>query len=235
VVVVALDGDSLLALGPGLQNLAPWQRLNFTIDGFEAPPEMAMALLSAGAADVAPHSVTVHENVIFDTESNDRNGLTCAQTCKFKDIQRKTEQFYGKVGIQFVVTYTDGQIVWSMGGNHIVDILGVKGGQLNVFVFGGNLPLAISGPWGDATGASYITSLQDHKFAVTYIGLLNASASTLEHEFAHHFMGQTLHPGWLFPFINNVYNDIVVNWFVLPHPTGYGTTLRKYSQVVLNP
>ena len=36
-------------------------------------------------------------------------------------------------------------------------------------------------------------------------------------------------------FVGNAYNDIVVNWFVLPHPTWFVNTLRENSQLVLNP
>jgi hypothetical protein len=237
---VALVGDwgaSLLGISTSV-NLPFGQGLNFTVDGFEATPAEAIALLSSGAGQpgFSGKGVTVPENVILDSQANGGQGLTCEQVCKFKDIQKKMEQFYAQIGIQFQVSYTDGQIVWSGGGNHIVDILGPKKGDLNVFVFGGNLPLAINGPWGDWTGASGIESIQDKTYAMTYIGLLNTTAHTLEHEFTHHFLGETLGKGsWFTRLASNTNFDLYVNQVVLPNITKYGDTMRSYSQEILNP
>jgi len=226
-------GDFLLQVGTSLQGLPFGQGLNFTVDGFASTPEQAMSLLSASAGQpgYSGKRVTVPENVIFDSDANGGQGLTCEQVCKFKDLETKMEQFYAQIGIQFKTTYSEGAIVYDTGGR-IVDIPDAKRGSLNVFVFGGSLPVILNGAWGAGTGAAGIMGLQGQNFAFSFIGLQDADVHTLEHEFAHHFVGNTLGKTGFF---KNLFMDTYIDDFVLKDPTKYGNMMRDYSQQILNP
>jgi hypothetical protein len=118
-----------------------------------------------------------------------------------------------------------------MGGN-VVDVSGKALHQLNVFVFADRLPLVLNGPFGEGTGASEIAPLQGQKYAFTFFGLGKADAFTLEHEFAHHFIGNALGQT---NFLKNTFIDFYINYIVLPHIGRYGDVMRDYSQRILNP
>lgn len=117
------------------------------------------------------------------------------------------------------------------GGGHIADIEASKRGFINVFVFGGNLPAFFRGAWGEG-GASTILSLQKQKYAFSFLGLNETDTHLIEHEFAHHFIGNTLGAtsSW-----KNAIMDWYINYKVLPHIQEYGNTMRTFAQQVLNP
>jgi hypothetical protein len=131
---------------------------------------------------------------------------------------------------QSIIRYTDGQIVYQTDGR-IINVTGLQKGSLNVFVFGGSLSVQLGGSSGDS-GDSGIGRIQYVKYAYTFIGLANADAFTLEHEFAHHFIGNTLGKA---SFLKNMFADFYINDIVLPHLERYRPTMRDYSQQILNP
>jgi hypothetical protein len=129
------------------------------------------------------------------------------------------------------VTYTDGQIYFTNGGN-IFDVVGKRAGSLNVFVSAGYIPTELIRASGRGSGAVEIVWVGSTRYAFTFIGLRVADAFTLEHEFAHHFIGNTLgQTNWFKSFFIEEY----INQIVLPHVERYGDVMRNYSQQILNP
>lgn len=86
--------------------------------------------------------------------------------------------------------------------------------------------------WGEGTGGSTIARIQNVKYALTFIGLKDATAFTLEHESGHDFIGNTLGKTGFF---KNLLTNTYINDFVLPHFDKYAPELRDFSQQILNP
>jgi RHS repeat-associated protein len=171
-------------------------------------------------------SVNVAENVIWDNDANGGQGLSNSQKTQFKGMQKETEALYQKVNIYFLVTYTNGSITWGDDAKP-VDISGAVSGELNVFVMSGYLPPQFHGAWGVGDGMSTIQQLGKKNYAFSFIGLQNSTPHwILSHEFAHHFLGNTLGGASLG---QKVLGEVYINHMVLPHIQSYGGILRGYA------
>ncbi len=170
--------------------------------------------------------ITVKENIILDSEAHGGTGqFTDKELNQLAAMQKETEQLYGRVNIQFDVYGTSGEILWTTGGYPAV-IYGAEQGALNVYVQDHRLGVWAAGASGDGSGASSIFG----GAAVSFIGLAAASQRTLSHEFAHHFLGNTLgHMGFWEAIVRNTAGDIYINQFVLPNVQSFGPRLRRYA------
>lgn len=151
--------------------------------------------------------------------SDPDNGLvpSDAQKKAFQNMLTETTGLYGQVGIKFVVTNTTGVVSWDAGGLP-TGVGGSVKGALNVFVFGGKVPLGI-----DKTGGGAGSSGIQFGKAFSFIGMERASHYTLSHELTHHFLGDTTQQRNA---IVNSVRDTYINHWVIPHIKRFADTLR---------
>jgi RHS repeat-associated protein len=169
--------------------------------------------------------ITVKENVIYDTEARRGVGLNEKDKAQFASMQKETGQLYGQINIRFDVTYRDGEIVWTTGG-YPGYVNGAEQGALNVVVQDHRLGVWAAGASGDGSGASYIFQGK----AFSWVGLAAAEHWTLSHEFAHHFLGNTMGNASIWEqLVRGVAGDIYINRFVLPNITSFSDRLRHYA------
>ncbi len=169
--------------------------------------------------------ITVNERVIWDTEANSGLGVTENQKKQFAAMQRETEQLYKQVNINLSVTYTEGAVTYTTGGNP-VDVSGAISGALNVFVTNHRLGVAYAVAYGTGGEVSFIFK----GAAYTFIGLAAAKHWSLSHGFAHHFLGNTMGHYTLWEkVLYNAYGDAYIDHYVLRNITAYGDSLRQYA------
>src|SRR5215469_14464555 len=138
---------------------------NISVWEFDQATDLALVTVSGSIVKASTsNSATIGETVIYDSESNSGSGLTDKQKTQFATMQKGDEDLFGKIGIHFDVKFTSGYIIWGMNG-YPVDVIGSRAKSLNVFVMGGELPLALNGPYGSGAGSSAI----QFKKAFTFI------------------------------------------------------------------
>jgi hypothetical protein len=158
--------------------------------------------LNADQCSKDPQCVTVKVNVIYDKNANDGKGLTDKQKEKIEKGLQNAKDEYGNAKVHFDVGYTPGAVNTE---NHT--ITGTVSGALNV--------VATDSRFLSVTGGSMITSSGT---ALTFINVNDSDKSTLSHEMAHQFLGDTrgimnsiakTDPSGIIGFVANAVDDIV--------------------------
>lgn len=146
-----------------------------------------IAVVPAVAA--APSNVViVTVNVLLDRGAHSGKGLTEAETAKFRSYQEKAQREFAISGIAFDVRFTDAAFLRKQGYSEIPDRF-LSRNAINLFVTD-TLGYDIDR---DRTGGSSIgprpraPHVAPDPFYKTFLGLSQASDTTLEHEYAHHF------------------------------------------------
>ena len=147
-------------------------------------------LFSATAmADTSPlESLVISVHVMFDQGAHSGQGLGEKERSKFQAFQQKAASEYATSGIQFELAFLEGAYSRKQGYSEIPDKF-LTLGKINLFVTdtlgydsdrsrtgGSSIGPRPSGP-----------GLKGNRFYITFLGLNEASESTLAHEYAHHF------------------------------------------------
>ena len=147
-------------------------------------------LLNAAAMADGSHSTSlvISVHVLFDQAAHSGKGLGEAERSKFHAFQNKAAREYANSGIEFELDYLEGAFSRKQGYSEIPDQF-IAPGKINIFVTG---TLGYDSDR-SRTGGSSIgprpsgPGLKGNRFYITFLGLNEASESTLAHEYAHHF------------------------------------------------
>jgi hypothetical protein len=154
---------------------------------------LAWAAASAsGAAMLRTIVVSVH--ALLDQAAHSGRGLDAHDISRFQAVQEKARREYAISGIRFDVRVVEGAYVRQQGYSEIPDKFLAKD-AINLFVTE-TLGYDIDR---DRTGGCSMGPRPPSRrsggdpFYKTFLGLKDARANTLEHEYAHHFTLDTLH------------------------------------------
>lgn len=145
-------------------------------------------LFSAAMANASPFEpLVISVHVMFDQAAHSGQGLGKTERSKFQAFQQKASREYAISGIQFELDYMEGAYSRKQGYSEIPDKF-LAPGKINVFVtdtLGYDSDRSRTG--GSSIGPRpSAPALKGNRFYITFLGLNEASESTLAHEYAHH-------------------------------------------------
>lgn len=146
----------------------------------------ATASLLNGAAPLQPIVVSV--NVLFDLAAHDGHGLAKSEIALFNDYQERARREYAISGIHFEIQVTENAYLRQQGYSEIPDKF-LKPKTINLVVtdsLGYDIDRERTG--GCSSGPHPRKGkVPGDPFYKTFLGLKDANAETLTHEYAHHF------------------------------------------------
>ena len=149
---------------------------------------LAPGVLFASEGPRGLRPILVSINLMFDAGAHSRNGLTAAEISTFERYQENARREFATSGIHFEIRRTEGAYLRQQGYSEIPDKF-LAHRTINVFVTE-TLGYDIDR---DRTGGSSVGPRPRSHFAAadpfykTFLGLREASETTLAHEYAHHF------------------------------------------------
>jgi hypothetical protein len=147
-------------------------------------------LRSAGA--IPTRLLTVRVNVMFDQAANSNKGLGPAEVALFHSYQAHAASEFAVSGIRFDLHYTEGAYLREGGFAEIPDRF-LSRGMINLFVTPTlRYDIDRNRTGGSSTGPrARGPGIAEDPFYKTFLGLREATATTLPHEYAHHFVLDT--------------------------------------------
>jgi hypothetical protein len=138
--------------------------------------------------------LTVRVNVMFDQAAHSNKGLGPAEVALFRSYQERAAHEFAISGIRFDLNYTEGAYLREGGFAEIPDRF-LSRGMINLFVTESlRYDLDHSRTGGCSIGPRpRRPGIAEDPFYKTFVGLKEARATTLPHEFAHHFVLDTQH------------------------------------------
>jgi hypothetical protein len=144
--------------------------------------------LAAGSIFERLRPIVIRVNALLDLGAHSGKGLTEAEVAAFKNYQEKARREYATSGIHFDVRLVEGAYLRTQGYSEIhPKFLAPK--MINLFVtdsLGYDMDR-------DRTGGCSVgphppmPRIGGDRFYKTFLGLREAAATTLAHEYAHHF------------------------------------------------
>jgi hypothetical protein len=154
----------------------------------------APGALFARSAATPLKRLVISVNAMFDRAAHSPQGLTTHEISLFHDYQAIAAYEYMTSGIFFDLSFTEGAYLQERGYSEIPEQF-LKPRSINLFVTG-SLGYDIDR---DRTGGSSMGPrprtrvLPPSPYFKTFLGLKDAKATTLPHEYAHHFTLDTQH------------------------------------------
>jgi hypothetical protein len=148
-------------------------------------------LRAVGTGSLSPIVISVQ--VMFDRGAHSGKGLGDAEIAKFKAFQEKARREYAVSGIHFDLHMLEGAYLRQQGYSEIPDKF-LAPGAINLFVtdaLGYDIDKDRTGGCSEGPRAPSRRSGGDPCYK-TFLGLRDARDTTLPHEYAHHFMRDTL-------------------------------------------
>ncbi len=143
---------------------------------------------AVAASTSALPSLVISVHVMFDQGARSGLGLGEKERSRFQTFQEKAVREYATSGIQFELDYLEGAYSRKQGYSEIPDKF-LALGKINIFVtdtLGYDSDRSRTG--GSSIGPRPSQpGLKGNRFYITFLGLNEASESTLCHEYAHHF------------------------------------------------
>jgi hypothetical protein len=137
-------------------------------------------------------TIIIRVNVMFDRGAHSAHGLTEPEIHLFQRYQEQAGREYTTSGIAFELHFTEGAFLRTQGYSEIPDrFLAPK--MINLFVtdaLGYDIDHGRTGGSSIGPRPRRLRTASD-PFYKTFVGLRDANETTLSHEYAHHFSGDT--------------------------------------------
>lgn len=136
--------------------------------------------------------LTVRVNVMFDQAANSNKGLEPAEIALFRSYQAHAASEFAISGIRFDVHYTEGAYLRDGGFADIPERF-LSRGMINLFVTQSlRYDIDRNRTGGTSMGPrAHVAGIAADPFYKSFLGLKEAHATTLPHEYAHHFVLDT--------------------------------------------
>ena len=149
---------------------------------------IALGLNAAFGRDTPLSPIVVKVNVMYDQGAHGGKGLTPAEVALFRSNQQRTSLEYAASGIQFDLLWTEGAYLRQQGHSVVPEKFLIMD-RINLFV---TETLSYDVDRHRTGGSSIGPQPQSGIYPAdpyfkTFLGLREASAKTLAHEYAHHF------------------------------------------------